>query len=482
MNKLLLSAGCAAVVTLTAPPVQAQDSGGDWRDKLDFDGKITFQYVYEDNPDLGVDTSDEDSLSEQLQLRAGYPFTPDIYGLIYGRALNIEGESGFDDDTGEETALDTAFVELRQAWLRFENLAGQGPLSLIAGRQRFREPRALWWNSDFDAVRLAWETTMLEAFVAAGEELTSWRTSVDDDFEEEDKDRFRALGAVSWQYRYNHFLEARSVYEYDHSGLETIGSLVDADDRDDEDLHAAWVGARSAGTWTPDAEEIRFLSYRLDVIGLAGEVDNLATTGVTSEVRQVTGHDTDDLRAWALDAGIVLAPAITGDIVFIANYAYGSGDDDPNDDTDNAFRQTDLEGNRSRIGLERQQVRNYGEVLRPELSNIHIASAGIAVPWTKNIESSLTYFYYRLDEDTTRLRSSGISANLNGNDKSLGQAVDLATYINLFDQFDVEVPFFERADFRFVIGSFFPGDAWDVAGADTEDSTYRLYTQLNFRF
>ena len=82
------------------------------------------------------------------------------------------------------------------------------------------------------------------------------------------------------------------------------------------------------------------------------------------------------LRGYALDASATyrisnhpLNPKVT------LGYAYGSGDDNPNDTTNHEFRQTGLQSNESKFGgIPKFKV--YGEALDPELSNLKIFTMG----------------------------------------------------------------------------------------------------------
>lgn len=474
IRKTLLST--AALCLLHAGSALAQDK----KDKFEVDVGLNFQYIGLESPDLGTGNSDfESSFSEQLQLAAGANFTDDLFGYFYGRALNIDGDSGFDDDeNGSSVSAEQSFLELRQLYLKKSNLFNVTPLSLQVGRQRVRETRAIWWNSDNDLVRLNYDSTLLSGFVAAGENMASYRTGEGTDFMEADEDRFRTLGEVSWQYRYNHFLEGRFLYEDDHSGLEPVGSVVDANDRDNEDQNIAWVGVRAAGDVLKPVDMMGRLKYRADVIGAWGEEDLLTTAAGAPGTRTVTGSRTRDVRAWAFDGGITADPGAEGGVVLTAGYAFGSGDDNPADGTDGEFRQSDMQGSSSRVGLERQQQKNYGEVLRPELSNLHVLTVGAGYPVTDATDVGLTYFHYRLDENATGLRSSGISAPMNNTDKDVGQALDFAVNVDVDDEFGLKNAYAKDIDFRFVVGSFFPGDAYGAG----DHEAFRFFSELKFKF
>src|SRR5690606_28293152 len=108
--------------------------------------------------------------------------------------------------------------------------------------------------------------------------------------------------------------------------------------------------------------------------------------------------------------------------------------------TDHAFRQTGLDGGNSRLGLGRTFHKNYGEVLHPELSNLHILTAGTDIPVTEHTDMGLTYFNYRLVRENTSLRSSGITAPLSGTDKDIGQALDFVLNVDLDDELGFKTP------------------------------------------
>lgn len=474
-HALYISAAC--LLSLTAPAFAQENSS--WKDKIDLDTRLTLQYITEENTDLGTANQDmEDSFSQQLQVMMGVNFTEDLYGFVHGRGLHIDGETGSEDDSGASVSTDQDFLELRELYLHQKNI-GAEPWSVQLGRQRIREPRALWWNSDNDAVRVHYNTTLLNGFVAASQNLSSYRSNTDSDFREDDEDRFRVLGEASYQYKYQHFIEGRFLYEDDHSGLESTGSLVNALNRDNEDQQLGWAGVRLTGQFDNPIPAAASIKYRADVMGVAGEEDMLITAaGPTPATRRVTGSTNRDVLGWGMDAGAIVDPGEKGGTAITVGYAFGSGDEGGTG-TDHAFRQTDMQGSSSRIGLERQQQKNYGEVLRPELSNLHVVSAGAAYPVTEATDISATYFYYRLDEDAGGLRSSGISAPLNGTDKSLGQGLDLILNVRVDEEFQTKIPLTDSTNFRVVAGSFFPGNAY---GPADDEAAFRLFTEIRFRF
>lgn len=447
-------------------------------DNIEVKAQLSAQYIDEDERDLS--DGRDNSLSEQAQVSAKAKVSDTFTAFTTIRALNIDGSAGFDNDTGETISNEQSFIEAREFWLRWEKFFDNVPLYLQVGRQRLREPRSLWWNDDFDLARLGYDSTLFNGFIGIGENQTSYRLGNEDDFLQSEEDRFRMLGEASWQYRYNHFLEARVLSENDHSSLEAPGRIIDANDRDNEDLSAFWAGLRAAGELAAPAPALDAFRYRGDVIGLWGDVDTLTSAaGPGLNRRTVTGAMNEDLSAWAFDGMLTFDTAFPFQPVLVAGYAYGSGDSNPGNGTDRNFRQSDLHGANSLYGLGRASHKNYGEVLRPELSNLHILTAGADFPVTPATDIGVTYFNYHLADDASGMRSAGITAPLTGTDEDIGQAVDLVLNVDVDDQFGAKPPYTNDVGFRFIVGSFFPGDAY---GVNEDESAYRVFTELKLRF
>lgn len=78
----------------------------------------------------------------------------------------------------------------------------------------------------------------------------------------------------------------------------------------------------------------------------------------------------------------------------LVGYAYGSGDDDPDDGVDRRFRQTGMQSNEARLGgLFKRRI--YGEAFDPELSNLHIVSLGVGIAPTPRWSIDLVWHGYR---------------------------------------------------------------------------------------
>ncbi len=448
--------------------------------KYRFVNDVRLQFVGEENLDLG--TRDDDlETSGIINARAGLYLYPseDVTTYIEGRALLSEGVASSNNDDDEDSQ-NLNFVEMRQAWVEFDNIGGHQPAAVKIGRQRFREDRGLWWNRDLDADLVSYDTTLTKAFVAVGENQSEYRLGDDDDFDRDEQDRLRVLSELSHQYKKDHFIEARALFEEDHSGTESIGQNINANDRDDEDFTLGWVGIRAKGKHLLFSGPVPKISYRADVIAMAGEITSIGTAaGPSSNLRTVNSVNSRDALGFGFDGSVdieldaPLSPTIT------FGYAYGSGDDGRGDSS--AFRQSGLDGNTSRFPDDKvsNSLRNYGEVLRPELSNIHILNTGVAFPVLQASDLSVNYFSYWLDDTGTGLQDSGISAALNGQDSHIGQAIDLATNINIGKELNLPQDYLKETALRFKIGTFKAGDAF---GFQEDEYAFRGSSEVRMKF
>lgn len=137
-------------------------------------------------------------------------------------------------------------------------------------------------------------------------------------------------------------------------------------------------------------------------------------------------------------------------------YAYATGDDNPNDNTNHQFRQTGLQSNEGRLGGV-PRLKYYGEALDPELSNLQILTAGLGFRPAPNVSVDLVYHHYRLNKIADEIRNSALTALMNQDDtrlsKDAGRGLDIVLgFRNLFGV--------RRLGLDLRAGWFFPGKAF----------------------
>ncbi len=470
----LLSGLCAAFVCVGfSYPAAAEQQYGPLKIEAGFKSQITTI----DNADLKTGSDEfQDSESLEARLRATLSLSDDVTAMGEARGVKNYGGPGIDIDTGESLGQKD-FLEMRQLWVQARSIMGYVPVSAKLGRQRFSESAGTWWNRDFDAVRVSYNTTLLNGFIAVGQNLAAYRTT-GDDYQRSDEDIFRAMGETSWQWKYGHFLESRFMYMDDHSGLNPLGTLLPTDDRDTLDSNLFWSGLRARGEVTafPNAEKA---SYRVDLMGVTGDEKIESTVAGPTGFRSVSGYGKRDVDGWAIDSLLYVPLPVSAKPELTLGYAFGSGDDNPADDKDHGFRQTGLDSNSSRSGLSAGSVYNFGSVLRPDISNIHILTAGVIVPVFKATDISGIYHYYRLDKKAASLSTGGISAPLNNEDHDLGHGVDILINTNLSQEFGFDASVVGPVTMKTSIGAFRSGAAY---GAAEGEWSSRGYMELQIKF
>lgn len=428
-------------------------------------GYIRAQGVDLDNGDLGTSGSDNlgaASLEGELQVTAN--INDDTRFFWEGRGVASAGRGSFESaDTGG-ISNGESFLEWRQSYFEFDNIDKE-PVSARIGRQKIREPYGLWWNQNFDSGRLLYQTTEFSGNITAGQNLFDYSTS-SNSFSNNDRDVARVAGEASWQYWYDNFFEARLMYQDDHSSV-AIGQIEDPGNLDMGTSNLVWGGVRAAGhTHFLEAGDQQ-LAYRVDLLGVTGDED-LAVTAPSGSNRIVTAINSRDVRGWGFDAATdIPVPVFDRPPLIHLGYAYGSGDGNPAGSTDHAFRQDGLAGNFSQLGALSVNTDNYGTVLRPQLSNIHILSAGVTSPVFEASDVGAIYRYYRLADATTALPSSGIEDNLDGVDKGLGQGLDFLFNVDVLKEAHL-TPTNHVSDvtFRSSLGFFWAGKAYGAGDGD----------------
>mgnify|MGYP003686401207 CR=1 FL=1 len=87
--------------------------------------------------------------------------------------------------------------------------------------------------------------------------------------------------------------------------------------------------------------------------------------------------------------------------------------------------------------------------------------------------------YYHLDHTATSLRSSGISAALDGRHKSVGFGTDLVMDYRLSDEWQGMSSLFGQSKLKLSLGHFIAGSAY---GAAEGDQSIRAYSEFQFKF
>jgi hypothetical protein len=398
----------------------------------------------------GEDVREDDRVlwTQQLQLEAFYTI-----GEPLSAFLQFQGV--FEEDLLGRTVDDVSdrYLERGEMWLYSENVLGSG-LSFDVGRLDFEDDRRWWWDDELDAARVEWERGDFDVAVAVGQELASDRSDIS--FVDPEQERvLRVLLESTWDMHENHSLQLFLLHQKDHSPRNRVGDVVVVDHEDESDASLTWLGLRQTGIFELDSHG--YLGYWLDtgiVRGrerLHGFSDPIEPDRRRSEVEEVSRHS---VRGWAVDVGASWLLPHPCEPRLFAGYAFGSGDE-PDGRSDHAYRQSGIQENEAGFGGV-ELFQSYGLLLQPELSNLHIVTAGVGFSVLRSSSLDLVYHFYRLDEPSDELRDSMLEFELDERNQRLGHALDLVLALEEW----------ERLEFTIAAGVLRTGSAFEGHGRD----------------
>jgi alginate production protein len=328
--------------------------------------------------------------------------------LEQDRVVLPNGEIQFARGSQVTLLVDQAFVTFK----RFMD-----PLNLTLGRRTFEDDRHWLYDASLD-VALVTHRGKFRAEASYGQEALV---------------RLNA-GKVEVPDKVN-----TGIFYGEYRGIEDIklaGYTIYREGQEGVDEGRPWlIGLRSLGHPTEN------FSYWADFAVLRGDDES---------GRNYSSAYGFDLGATYRFAGHKLRPNIT------LGYAFATGDRNPDDNENNAFRQTGLQSNETRFaGVSDFKI--YGEALDPELSNLRIFTLGLGARPMRDVSVDFVYHRYWLSEIAEEIRNSPITALMNQIDTQLsrdvGDGLDIVLGIrNLFGVRRLGV------DFR--AGWFFPGKAF----------------------
>jgi len=382
-------------------------------DELFLGVRLEWRSTHEDGFNLD-DGDPEDRRDDELTVRTELTWRPTgqrFYGLIGARHTTRLRD---DEDEGGSTKNTARLSEIYGYW----DHVGGYDLDLQVGRQDFDDPREWLYDQNLDALRLIYRNWGLRT------ELSASTTLAGGSPKDEATDNLIA-------------------YVTNGDPDRTLGAyIIDRRDRRGVRDYPLHLGVRALGEWLPDHESWAELSI---VRGYEGSVD---------------------LRGHGFDLGTTWEPRAHRPWHFTLGYAYGSGDSDPGDGVDHAFRQTGLQDNNAKVGGV-TSIRYYGELVDPELSNLAILTLGGGARIAKNTSLDLLLHYYAQNDASTVLRNTSLDKKPDGVHTELGWEVDLILGSRAVKSWDVEL----------VGAAFLPGDAFSSG-----DTAYLAKLQLRYSF
>ena len=339
------------------------------------------------------------------------------------------------------------------------------PASMQIGRQRFRDKREWWWDANLDGVRLYQYGAPGMVFEVGLTRELAQLSPDDEDIDVEDDDVLRIFGHYAWNYAPTHRLDAFALYHRDDSGQPPRNPPSQTPDRnrDELDQNLWWLGVRGTGKFKPtDEQRIR---YWLD-----GAVVNGEEELVDFDDDQLGGSNKffkKQVHGWAVDLGASWSVERWFDPTLTFGYAVGSGnklrngrdeDDERFIGNDSSFRQTGLQDNTGKFrGV--TSFRYYGELFRPELSNMHIGTIGFGFPILKSSSVDVMWHIYEQVVETNFVRDGEIRIRPNGAARDLGQEIDIIVGLEEWDTVSIEIV---AAGFR--AGDAYGSESGNLAG------------------
>ncbi len=366
----------------------------------------------EQNFDLD-DEDPEDRIDDEGSARLRLEWSPNEQ--ILGRA-EIRSRFRYRDDeedgtsTEDSTQVGEAFIYLRQPF-------GAG-FDVQVGRQDFDESREWLYDQNLDGFRLLGDWPSVRAELSITTSLS--------DASPRDENATNYIVYVSNGDLRRHLAGYVIHREFDLAVR-------------DRTTHA---GFRVLGRWLPQQKSW------LDVAYFQGTLAN------------------SDVEGWGLDLGTTWTPDFAAPYSFTFGYAFGSGDSGTDNGEDRTFRQTGLQDNNGKFdGV--TSFRYYGELVEPELANLHIFTAGFGTYLANRTSLDLVLHHYRQVEARDRIVDSELDDRPDGVDPKLGWELDAILGWRQRQELDLEV-----------VGAYFlPGDAFPRA-----EDAFLGKVQLRYRF
>jgi hypothetical protein len=457
----LLGAGYNRVDSLT----QRQDTRRPERPfSVDLAGRpltITGDYTadYRERRNFRLDDSSRSNLDQEARVELFYRYRPNLYFFAEAKAfLERELRRTDGDDRTSESGLRRG-----QMWVFMDGLA-HDRVGLQLGRQNFKEVREWWWDDDLDAARLYFDDGPWHLELGVGKELAR-ESSSEDGIDPRHKGVWRLTAHGSWLWASRQAVEFYALHHDDRSAREAIGSTLSENAADESDATLTWLGLRAIGQRS--SEDWGSTKYWADLAVVRGRETVFEFSDTGNGSNRVDARASRDVMGHAIDVGVGWQLPLTFRPALTLGYARGSGDGKPGG-TDHSFRQTGLHNNKARFfGVNR--FRYYGELLRPELSNLAVTTLALGMPFFNNSSVELVHHRYRQVEAADFMRDVRVDADLTGASREIGSEVDV-----VFGFRDLA-----RWDFSLIGSHFKAGDAY---GARSGERAYLWLFEATLNF
>jgi hypothetical protein len=448
---------------LNALVEQADDARPDAQFKTDLFGKpltiggeLSFDLRYRQDIDLDENQKGDVTDTElQAQVELLYEFARDTSFFT-----EIKGSYAAEIATEDDDKEDDDSLKLGELWVFKDQLAGS-QWSMQLGRQAIAESREWWWDQDLDALRLRYAGEQYQFEAALAEEIGF---ELGDSVSAEDEEIRRYFLRFGTEFAPKQRLEGFLLHQNDRSGDTGQDLIIKSNDEDNIDANLSWIGLRAIGKLKK--KPLGRFKYWADFATVIGSENRIDYAELENNQSRIVDSESRDVLAYAADVGLSWRTRLPAKPWFTLSWAYGSGDNKTDTKTDHNFRQTGLQDNNGKyFGL--NSFRYYGELLRPELSNLSILTFAAGLKTGKQQTLELVQHVYRQAEaDNTRIGRP--RAKPNGNNADIGQELDVIYGVQKWAHLELEA----------IAAVFRPGGAFD----ESADTAYQFELELTYNF
>ena len=434
----------------------ASKQNGEQVNHLGFEFGGEYEFILDNRNRFSLGERKQDDflrLDQELQLRTNYRHNDWISFLVEAKIL---GESELYD--GGRSRQSIFRLERGETWISFDRLFASD-LNFKVGRQTFEEPRRWWWDDDLDALRLRYRSDPWTIELGVAREVAPLST-LENFIDPENEGVIRVLGRIDWRYSSNHALGLFFLHQHDLSSAPAPGTLLNRNREDSSDARLWWGGLRAIGK--EPVNGYGEVSYWADAAIVAGKEELVDFTGATKSKIRVDSRERRRVLGWAIDLGTRWASPLPLEPRFILGFALGSGDRSPDRGSDRSFRQTGLQSND-------EQFRTYGELLRPELSNLGIPVFAVELPIFSKSHLEVAYRHFRQLYAAPFLRDGRLNTDPIGINKNIGQ--EWMIYFGIKE--------WENAELELVGAAFRAGNAY---GSLSGQKAYSLFLKVIYEF
>jgi len=411
----------------------------------------------------GIESKVDDRLTdsnEQLKLGVRYKhfFNHDFFLKSDVRGVYL---NRLEKDNNRSEKISDARLEVRELFFEKRDIFNDLPIAVLVGRKQFRDERAWWYSNQLDVVQAKYSTTLLKADISYGGRLVDERVITESENIGFEDSEF-LIAHLDYHFYYQHHFQAFVVYQNDDFSNNQIGNALNINSTLKPELNLLWLGFRFNGR-LPLVDKSR-LSYWLDVATVNGSEREFLTNPISSTQTEITSiRDIDVSAGYGFDFGAAWKTA-DDKWGFATNYAFGSGDSST-ENKQSSYRQPGIAINKGSVFGEKR-YRIYGELLRPELSNLQLLSFSAGRKINPSLWLQVTYFHYRQVQADKELRASSLIISPNGESKNIGDEVDLMLVSSWSKNIEVQ----------FILSGFYAGSAFNdrVSSRSAYKSVFQL--------